>query len=145
MAAVFVVLASTSSVRGQEIVDLPGTDRELSADFEEVFRVGSINGDVWETFGEIAGLAFDAQGNLFVLDRQALQVTVIDREGNFVRTIGSEGEGPGEFRMPMQFTVMRDGQKKDLEVTLGELPRDVMAQWIGNHMLESHMQVAATQ
>ncbi len=106
----FVVLAGTSAVGAQEIVDLPGTDRALNADFEEVFRVGSIEGDVWETFGEIAGLAFDAEGNLFVLDRQASQVTVVDRDGNFVRTIGSEGEGPGEFRMPMQFTVMRDGQ-----------------------------------
>jgi len=94
----------------QELVDLPGTDRALSADFAEVFRVGSIDGDVWETFGQIADLAFDAEGNLFVLDRQASQVTMIDREGNFVRTIGSEGEGPGEFRMPMQFTVMHDGR-----------------------------------
>ena len=43
------------------------------------------------------------------------------------------------------YTVKRGGEKKDLQVTLGELPRDVMAQWIGNHMLEAHMQVAATQ
>ena len=43
------------------------------------------------------------------------------------------------------YTVKRDGNSKDLEVTLGKLPRDVMAQWIGNHMVESHMQVAATQ
>ena len=43
------------------------------------------------------------------------------------------------------YTVMREGKSKDLQVTLGQLPHEVMAQWIGNHMLESHMQVAATQ
>jgi predicted metalloprotease with PDZ domain len=42
------------------------------------------------------------------------------------------------------YTVERQGKNKDLQVTLGELPRDVMAQWIGNHMLEAHMEFAVS-
>jgi hypothetical protein len=110
VAAVFVMLVGVSSLTAQEIIDLPGADRALNADFDEVFRVGSINGDVWETFGEVSGVAFDGAGNLYVFDRQASQITMIDRTGDFIRTIGHEGEGPGEFRMPLQFTVMRDGR-----------------------------------
>jgi PDZ domain-containing secreted protein len=34
------------------------------------------------------------------------------------------------------YTVKRDGRKKEVDVTLGRLPDDVMAKWIGRHMLE---------
>lgn len=85
-------------VAGQEVVELLGEDRRLGADFEEVFRIGSFDGDTWETFGEIGGAAFDARGNLYVVDRQASRITVVDRDGAFVREIGQMGEGPGEFR-----------------------------------------------
>lgn len=34
------------------------------------------------------------------------------------------------------FTVLRDGKKKDLPVTLGSVPEDVVATAIGRHMLE---------
>ena len=100
----------SSSVGAQEMIDLPEQDRAMSADFEEVFRIGSFDGETWETFGEIAGAAFDAAGNLYILDRQASQITMVDREGNYVRSVGQAGEGPGEFRMPMGFTAMADGR-----------------------------------
>jgi C-terminal processing protease CtpA/Prc len=38
----------------------------------------------------------------------------------------------------MTYTVRRAGQMKNLEVTLGELPDEVLAQWVGNHMLKDH-------
>jgi sugar lactone lactonase YvrE len=88
---------------------LTGEDRALSADYEEVYRVSSFDGDVWETFGEIAGTAFDANGSLYIFDRQASRITVVDPDGNFVREFRGPGEGPGELRMALGFTVMRDG------------------------------------
>jgi C-terminal processing protease CtpA/Prc len=39
------------------------------------------------------------------------------------------------------YTVKRDGSKKQLEAQLGSVPREVMAQWIGEHMLAQHTQV----
>ncbi|MCP4201028.1 MAG: PDZ domain-containing protein [bacterium] len=36
-------------------------------------------------------------------------------------------------------TIERAGQKKEVDVHLVALPRHVMAQWIGNHMLEHHV------
>lgn len=108
--AAMTVLLTALPAFGQERVDLPAEDRRLSADFPEAYRIGSFDGDTWETFGEIAGTAFDGAGNLYVLDRQASRITVVDRDGAFVREIGRAGEGPGEFRMPMAFTVMADGR-----------------------------------
>jgi S1-C subfamily serine protease len=39
------------------------------------------------------------------------------------------------------YTVERAGSKRDLDVTLGTVPDDVLAQWVGGHMLE-HADVA---
>ena len=107
-AAVAVLLAGGPLV-AQEVSELSGEDRPLNANFEELFSVGSFDGADWETFGEIAGLAFDTEGNLHIFDRQNSRVVVVDRDGSFVREVGRPGEGPGELRMPLEFTVLRDG------------------------------------
>lgn len=111
VAATAVLVATTSLPAGaQQVVDLPEADRRLNADFEEVYRVGSMDGELWETFGEIGGTAFDADGNLYVFDRQGSRIVVVDPDGNFLREVGQAGEGPGEFRMAMNFAVMPDGR-----------------------------------
>jgi 6-bladed beta-propeller protein len=111
-----IVLALATTVltvvpmNAQEVVELPGNDRQLNANFDEVYRVGSFDGDVWETFGRVSGVAFDALGNLFIFDGQASRFVVVDPEGNFVRDFGQEGEGPGELRVATDFTVLPDGR-----------------------------------
>jgi len=66
-----VAVAAAVPSMAQEVVDLPGQDKELPAALEEVFRVGSLAGADWETFGEVGGVGFDAQGRLYVFDRQS--------------------------------------------------------------------------
>lgn len=39
------------------------------------------------------------------------------------------------------YTIQRDGAKQQVAVTLGEVPTEVMAAWIGYHMLEAHAPV----
>ena len=106
-------LAATLPLAAQEVVDLPGRDRRLDADFEEVFRVGVLRGESWEMFGSVREVGFDAQGNLYVFDGlmggEGLRVLVFDASGDFVREFGSSGEGPGEFNNPSGYAVMRDG------------------------------------
>ena len=69
----------------------------LEPGFEELYRVGSLHGDDWDTFGGVSAVAFDGAGNLHILDGQAEQITVVDLQGNLVRQFGRMGEGPGEF------------------------------------------------
>lgn len=100
---------ATAPTAGQQVVDLPAQDTRLAPALETVFRVGSMAGADWETFGDLGGVAFDARGNLYVFDRQSSRVVVTDARGRFVRIVGKRGEGPGELRMPAGFTVLRDG------------------------------------
>lgn len=98
----------------QQVVELPGRDQRLEADFEEVFRVGVLDGADWEMFAIVRKVAFDERGNLYVFDGTGgiggtLRVLVFDRSGNFVREFGSNGQGPGEFNSPTSYAVMRDG------------------------------------
>ena len=109
------VLLSASAVvpaRAQEVIDLPGEDRTLAADFEEVYRVGSITGEEWELFASIAGLAFDARGFLYILDRSEsdVRVVVVDAAGGLATVFGRSGEGPTEFLRLEHFAVWPDGR-----------------------------------
>ncbi len=119
-AALPVVALAASAVASparQEIVELPAEDRVLDSAFEEVYRVGSFGGEEWETFGDVAAMAFDQAGNLYVADGQALRIVVVDREGALVRAFGDAGEGPGEFGDgPLTMTVRRDGRAIVYEV-----------------------------
>ena len=121
------ILSAVHHLPAQEVIDLPGRDQSLDADFEEVFRVGVMDGESWEMFGYVHEVAFDANGNLYVFDaltsggalpdgrsfsRPSLddtRVLVFDPSGRFLREFGSKGEGPGEFNRPDDFVVMRDG------------------------------------
>ena len=106
--------ARAVSLAAQEVIELPAEDRLLEADFGEVYRVGSLAGDEWETFGRVGGVAFDESGNLYVLDGQAGRIVVVSQGGEFVREFGGIGDGPGEFagntNTAVGFTVLRDGR-----------------------------------
>ncbi|UCE02907.1 MAG: 6-bladed beta-propeller [Candidatus Latescibacterota bacterium] len=51
----------------------------------------------------------DADGNIYVLDGGNIRIQVFDAEGNWLRSIGQEGEGPGEFKMPARLSVNATG------------------------------------
>ena len=103
---------STPGLSAQDLVELPAEDRILSAGFEELYQVGSLLEAEWDTFGQIAAVAFDAAGNLYILDTQAARLSVVDLQGNPVRQFGRLGEGPGEFSEgganALTFTVCSD-------------------------------------
>ena len=61
--------------------------------------VASDSGD--EAIVNPSGIAVDPAGRMYVEDRAPLAIKVFDRSGAFVRTIGREGDGPGEYRSPI--------------------------------------------
>ena len=81
----------------------------VNAVTEEVFTVGSIAGDDWDTFGNVRSVDFDAQGNLHIFDSQADHILVVGPDGSLIRTVGGQGEGPGEFGNATTAIVARDG------------------------------------
>ncbi len=64
---------------------------------EEVVRFGSAEGP--GQLVEPGTMGVDGAGHVYVVDRKPMMVKVFDSAGGFVRAIGREGAGPGEFRM----------------------------------------------
>ena len=88
---------------------LDGPDVIVSPVTEEVFTVGSVAGDDWDTFGGVRSVHFDARANLHIFDSQAEHILVVGPDGSLIRTVGGKGEGPGEFGSVTTAIVGRDG------------------------------------
>ena len=106
------LFVSGTPLRAQDVLSLPVADQPLEADLQNVYRIGGADGEAWESFGSIDGLAFDSEGRLHLFDGTSLQIVVVDPEGGFVRMVGKKGEGPGEFTSAAgaSFTVLRSGR-----------------------------------
>ncbi|MYB98275.1 MAG: hypothetical protein F4X60_06945 [Gemmatimonadetes bacterium] len=50
LAAIAAGWPAVAFLYAQEVIELPGEDRWLEADFEEVFRIGSLAGEEWEQY-----------------------------------------------------------------------------------------------
>jgi hypothetical protein len=72
--------------------------------------VGELEGEEYENFAGITDVAFDGAGNLYVLDATAYRVIVFDPAGRYLRTIGRQGDGPGEFGFPSALAVLPNGE-----------------------------------
>lgn len=94
----------------QEVIELTGEDRWLEADFQELYRVGTLGGEDWEQFGEVHDVAFDGAGNLHIIDTQSERVFVVGTDGRLIRELGGQGDGPGEFGNAIAMAVMADGR-----------------------------------
>lgn len=75
---------------------------------QEQWRAGGEESDL--LLGMVRDVARDADGNLYVLDSQLAQVHVFAPDGRLVRTVGRQGDGPGEFRFPTNLIVLPDGR-----------------------------------
>lgn len=105
------MVATTASLGAQEILDVVEPDRRVEGAFEVLFRAGEAEGEPWETFGEVRGVAFDAEGRLHVFDPLEARVVVFEPDGRYRHTVGGRrGEGPGELRAPMSFVVLPAGE-----------------------------------
>lgn len=93
--------------QGAPDVDPPTRARSAGWVVEEELRVvGGVEG---ADFGTVADLSSDAEGRVYVLDADRQQVHVLSDEGELLRSFGSDGQGPGEFRAARQLTVGEGG------------------------------------
>ncbi len=76
-------------------------------ELEELWRVGGEDDD--HIFGLMIDARSDEDGHVYLLDHQLSRVTMVSAEGEYLRELGGEGEGPGECHMPQTITMMPDG------------------------------------
>jgi len=51
---------------------------------------------------------FDESGKIYVVDSGNDRIVILDRDGNFIKSVGRKGQGPGEFNNPMSILINND-------------------------------------
>jgi len=73
-------------------------------ELEELWRVGGEDGEA--IFGVVIQVLADADGNIYLLDLQLSEVQVYDPDGEYLRTLSRQGEGPGEVNNPVDMVML---------------------------------------
>ena len=83
---------------------------------EEELSIGTTEGREEYLFSRIANIDVDSHENIYVLDNKSPHLRVFDKNGEFIRTIGRKGQGPGEFQSPsfIQITPQEEVMVLDL-------------------------------
>jgi hypothetical protein len=98
LASMILALASIASAQDVQFLELHRLWEVGAADDEDVI------------FGVISSVAVDAEGNVFVLDRQLTEVSMFSADGEYLGPVGREGEGPGEYSRVGDLFVSRPGE-----------------------------------
>jgi hypothetical protein len=72
---------------------------QIKLDLGEELRIGR-EGDEQTQFFRVMDVGVDSSGWIYVVDARNFRVQVFDPSGKYLRTIGRQGQGPGEFEMP---------------------------------------------
>jgi len=119
---------------------------------QEMWRFG---GDDEEDilFGLIEDAVVDEEGNAYLLDTVLSTILVVDEQGEVLRTVSGEGDGPGEFRFARELVFLPDGALGIMEMMPGKIvsvtrdgtprPSFALAEADGGGMM-NHLQHLAT-
>ncbi|MBL7084321.1 MAG: 6-bladed beta-propeller [Candidatus Aminicenantes bacterium] len=72
---------------------------EIKFELEEDLSIGNEDDENYLFYG-VGDIQVDEGGNIYVLDSRNHRLQVFDKNGNYLRTIGKKGQGPGEFNVP---------------------------------------------
>ena len=103
-------LAETVMIDGVEHIrnDAEPRDGVQEVKLRELWRAGGEGDDIF--FGLVPRVVSDPEGNVYILDSQTCHVYVYSPEGEMLRTLFREGDGPGEVRRPRDMVLMGDGR-----------------------------------
>jgi hypothetical protein len=98
-------------IDGVEHVFHPAKAKPANIELSVELTIGEEFGEDYYVLGEVGGgVALDDSGNVYIPDTQKHKVQVYSPEGSYVRTLGQEGSGPGEYQYPITVVPMRTGE-----------------------------------
>jgi hypothetical protein len=77
-------------------------------EIEEELSLGGSNKEKEYTFERLFGLDVDDYGNIYALDNRIARIQVFDKNGKYLRSMASYGQGPGELQRPYFIQIIDD-------------------------------------
>jgi len=110
------LIATPMPASAQKVVDNPAKAPSgvETIELKELWRVGGWDDEV--LFGVISDIVTDDSGNYYMLDSQLSEIQVYSADGEYLDTIGREGEGPGEFRRSFNLMMQPSGNLGVLQI-----------------------------
>ncbi len=127
VAGLLAALGTTPVVRAGEVVETEVVETEVveidgvvyvrnpavppegvvTMELRERWRVGAEREDL--LLGVVTEAASDDDGRVYLVDRQLSEIHVLEPDGTYLRSIGSQGEAPGEVSQLGGMVLMPDG------------------------------------
>jgi hypothetical protein len=103
--------ADVEVIDGVEYVHNPSEPfhPEQSVTFEEELTIGEEGESKDVTLYRPRDILVDEMDNIYISDYQDGTIKVFDPDGNYIRSIGRKGEGPGEFQALSAMAFLPDG------------------------------------
>ena len=92
-----------------------------SVQLVEELRIGQLDGDDAYTFGQVREMAVSSDGTIYVYDAAVRALRAYDASGRYLRNIGAQGAGPGEYREIVGLAVDRDDRLLLRDPRLGRI------------------------
>lgn len=115
LTSLFVLGVLLLQAGGLMAADVPRIDNSADpaqgtqkVELEELWRIGGED-DEDNIFGVVNRALVDDDNNIYLLDAQLSQVSVYSTDGELIKILGKEGDGPGEFRGPVDMCFLPDG------------------------------------
>lgn len=77
--------------------------------FEEEMRFGALEAEPEYQFGQIGWITVGSNEDIYITDTQAQEVRVFTNEGEYIRTVGGPGNGPGELGRNARYLMVTPG------------------------------------
>lgn len=72
---------------------------EINLTLKEDLSIGNVDDENY-LFHRVSNLAINTEGNIYVADSGNKRIQVFNNNGDYLHSIGREGQGPGEFASP---------------------------------------------
>lgn len=97
-------------INGVKVITNPDYPRDgkFFLSLEEELSIGEVEQE-GHFFAMPGDINVSDEGTIFVSDFDLDQISCFDRSGNYIRTFGKKGNGPGEFET-LRFVLSRDGK-----------------------------------
>ncbi len=99
-------------IDGVKVITNPDYPREgvFQPDLEEDLSIGIEEGDEKYMLNQPQDIKVTDDGTIYIMDWGDTCIKVYDSEGGYLRTVGREGVGPGEFSTPGYMAISSDGE-----------------------------------